>query len=81
MPEALGRAQGGTVPGMLVPLGEASALTDALGRWLDEPRERERLVRAAVARRPTLPGWDRTSAELAAVLARLDVRMTTGARR
>jgi glycosyltransferase involved in cell wall biosynthesis len=81
VPEALGRAQGGTVPGMLVPLGDASALTDALGRWLDEPRERERLARAAAARRPTLSGWDRTTAELAAVLARVDVRVATGAQR
>jgi glycosyltransferase involved in cell wall biosynthesis len=81
IPEALGLAPGGALPGALVPLDDAPALTDALARWLDEPRERGRLMRAAAARRATLSGWDRTAAGLSEVLARVEARVATGARR
>lgn len=81
IPEALGSAPGGTLPGALVPLDDDAALTDALARWLDEPRQRERLTQAAAARRTTLSGWDRAAADLSAVLARVDGRVPTGPRR
>ncbi len=69
VPEALGRAPGGTLPGLLVAPDDPAALADALARWVDERHLRERLRRAAASRRPTLPGWGATAADLADVLA------------
>ena len=43
VPEALGRAPGGTLPGLLVAPDDPSALADGLARWLDERYLRERL--------------------------------------
>ena len=73
IPEALGRAPDGTVPGLLVPAGDPSALAAALGRWFDEPDLRHGLRAAARARRSTLDGWDVTSRRVADALGRLDV--------
>lgn len=89
VPEALGRAPGGTLPGLLVAPDDPAALADALARWLDERHLRDRLRRAAASRRPTLPGWDVTAATLADVLAparprpdgRAEGRAGTGSRR
>ncbi len=81
LPDALGRAPDGTLPGVLLPPDDPAALTEALARWLDDPHERDRLARAAASRRPTVPGWDRAAAELSAVLARIGGRVATGARR
>jgi hypothetical protein len=75
VPEALGRARGGTLPGLLVAADDPAALADGLARWLDERPLRERLRRAAALRRPTLPGWDRTTADLADVLSRVGSRV------
>lgn len=69
VPEALGRAPDGTVPGMLVPLGDPAALAAALRRWLEEPTTRRRLRRAAQERRAVLPGWEHTAKAVAGVLA------------
>jgi glycosyltransferase involved in cell wall biosynthesis len=78
VPEAVGRAPGGALPGLLVAPDDPAALTDGLARWLDERHLRDRLRRAAVLRRPTLPGWDRTSADLADVLAQVSGRVAGG---
>ena len=75
VPEALGRAPGGTLPGLLVTPDDPAALADGLARWMDERHLRDRLRRAAAARRPTLPGWDRTAAHLSEVLTRVDGRL------
>ncbi|MEW2359851.1 glycosyltransferase family 4 protein [Spirillospora sp. NPDC029432] len=70
VPEALGRAPGGRVPGLLVPPGDVTALAAALRRWLTDPGLRSGLRAAALARRGTLRGWDDTARDLAAVLDR-----------
>ena len=44
-------------PGLLVPVGDAVALADALRAWLSEPPLRTRLRRSARRRRDSLPGW------------------------
>ncbi|SCF49685.1 Glycosyl transferases group 1 [Micromonospora carbonacea] len=66
--EALGRAPGGERPGLLVPPGDPAALAGALRAWLGDAGLRERLRRAARARRPALADWSATSTILAAVL-------------
>lgn len=66
--EAIGRAPGGSLPGMLVPPADPAALAAALRRWLERPDTRRRLRDAARARRRTLAGWDATVATVARVL-------------
>jgi glycosyltransferase involved in cell wall biosynthesis len=68
VPHALGRAPDGTRPGLLVPPDDPAATAAALRTWLGDPVLRDRLRRAAAARRTTLTGWDRTAREVAAVL-------------
>ncbi len=68
VPEALGVAVGGTVPGLLVPADDPGVLAAALRRWLLEPPLREQLRDAALLRRAEQPGWDRTAADLVAAL-------------
>jgi glycosyltransferase involved in cell wall biosynthesis len=68
VPEALGHAPDGSLPGLLVPPGDADALAAALRRWLTEPELRDRLRSSASARRDTLRGWDETTRALEAVL-------------
>jgi glycosyltransferase involved in cell wall biosynthesis len=65
LPESLGHAPDGTVPGILI---DPPALAAAVRTWLTSPDLRERLRAAARARRPTLTGWDTTAATVAAVL-------------
>jgi len=65
VPEALGGA------GLLVPPGDAPALGAALRAWLEDAGLRERLRRAARARRFEVRGWDATTADVAAVLGRV----------
>jgi hypothetical protein len=78
VPEALGRAPGGALPGLLVAPDDPTALADGLARWLDERHLRDRLRRAAALRRPTLSGWDHTAADLADVLAGVGGRVAAG---
>jgi glycosyltransferase involved in cell wall biosynthesis len=68
VPEALGAAPDGTVPGALVPPGDPDALAAALRRWLTEPALRQRWRAAAHARRDTLCGWDDTTRLIADVV-------------
>jgi glycosyltransferase involved in cell wall biosynthesis len=69
LPEALGRAPDGRLPGILVPSGDAPALAVALRRWLQDQPLRARLRQSALDRRATLTGWDTTARSLAAVLS------------
>jgi len=68
VPEAVGRAVDGCVPGVLVPPGDPDALAAALRSWLIEPALRDRKREAARARRRTLPTWTQTAAAVAAAL-------------
>lgn len=68
VPEALGRAPDGSVPGLLVPPDDPAALAAALRGWLTDPSRRERLRASARARRTRLPTWAGTCAEVADVL-------------
>lgn len=68
VPEALGAAPGGTVPGVLVPPGDPDALAGALRGWLTDGDLRARWRAAAVARRATLRDWDHTTRLLDEVL-------------
>jgi len=67
--EALGRADDGTVPALLVPADDAPALAGAIRSWLTGPELRRRLITAAADRRQTLPDWPATAATVASVLA------------
>jgi glycosyltransferase involved in cell wall biosynthesis len=69
VPEALGRGDDGTRPGLLVPPGDPAALGAALRIWLTDAELRERLRRAARQRRATLRGWPATTAVVAGALA------------
>lgn len=69
LPETLGQTSGGGVPGMLVPPGDVANLTEALRRWLTEPRLRARLREAALKRE--LDDWETAGGRLADVLDRL----------
>ncbi|WP_298799261.1 glycosyltransferase family 4 protein [Pseudonocardia sp. 73-21] len=66
--DTLGRAADGSVPGLLVPPGNAAALAAALRRWLDDADLRETARRSALARRAELDGWEVTARCLAKVL-------------
>jgi glycosyltransferase involved in cell wall biosynthesis len=68
-PEAVGRATGGEVPGLLVPPADAPALARALQTWLDDPGLRDRARLAARARRDALPTWTDAAVRIAAALA------------
>ncbi|WP_203919904.1 glycosyltransferase family 4 protein [Rugosimonospora africana] len=69
LPEALGRAPDGSLPGMLVRPDDRTALAGALRRWLDDADLRHRLRRSARQRRTTLSGWATTSDRIATVLS------------
>ena len=69
VPDALGSGTGGSGPGLLVPAGDVHALAEALRRWLTEPDLRDRLRRAATARRATLRAWPESAGALGRVLA------------
>ncbi|MGW1379684.1 glycosyltransferase family 4 protein [Streptomyces sp. NPDC002446] len=71
VPEALGRAPDGSLPGLLVPSDRPAALAGALREWLGDPRLRHRLKRSARDRRAMLEEWEMTSQSLAGALERL----------
>jgi glycosyltransferase involved in cell wall biosynthesis len=68
LPEALGTAPDGSLPGVLLPPDDPAALADALRTWLTDPAMRDRLRARARARRERLPAWSDTAHRLAAVL-------------
>jgi glycosyltransferase involved in cell wall biosynthesis len=68
VPEALGRGDDGTRPGLLVPPGDPPAMGAALRRWLSDAELRRRLRTAARERRASLRGWTATTADLAGAL-------------
>jgi glycosyltransferase involved in cell wall biosynthesis len=68
LPEALGRAPDGSLPGLLVPPDDPAALAGAVRRWLGDPELRRQLRRSARERRTTLTGWAVTSEAVAKVL-------------
>lgn len=71
LPEALGSAPDGSLPGLLVP-PDSAALAAALRRWLTDADLRDRLRRSARARRAHLTGWTRTAERIGAVLCRVE---------
>ena len=68
LPEALGRAPDGSLPGMLVEPDDPAALAGALRRWLSDTDLRQQLRRSARGRRTTLTGWAVTSELISNVL-------------
>ncbi|MEV0171469.1 glycosyltransferase family 4 protein [Streptomyces sp. NPDC050803] len=71
VPEAVGRAPDGGVPGILVPPEDPAALAAELRGWFGEADVRRRLKAAARGRRSALDGWATTARSLAGVLGRL----------
>ena len=71
LPDTLGQAPDGSVPGLLVPPGDAAALSDALRRYLIDASLRGRLRESARERRRHLEDWNKAAARLGAVLNRL----------
>ncbi|MGC5036035.1 MULTISPECIES: glycosyltransferase family 4 protein [unclassified Streptomyces] len=71
LPEAVGRAPDGGVPGILVPPENPAAIAAELRGWFGEADVRRRLKAAARGRRAALDGWATTAQSLAAVLRRL----------
>ncbi|MEV7346468.1 glycosyltransferase family 4 protein [Streptomyces sp. NPDC093544] len=71
LPEAVGRAPDGGVPGILVPPEDPAALAAELRGWFGEADVRRRLKAAARGRRSALNGWATTARSLAGVLGRL----------
>ncbi|MCK8432738.1 glycosyltransferase family 4 protein [Streptomyces sp. D2-8] len=71
LPEAVGRAPDGGVPGILVPPENSAAIAAELRGWFGEADVRRRLKAAARSRRAALGGWATTAQSLAAVLRRL----------
>ncbi|WP_328421153.1 glycosyltransferase family 4 protein [Streptomyces sp. NBC_00443] len=71
LPEAVGRAPDGGVPGILVPPENPAAIAAELRGWFGEADVRRRLKAAARGRRAALNGWAGTARSLASVLGRL----------
>lgn len=71
VPDTLGQAPGGGVPGMLVPPEDAGALAAALRRWLGDADLRFGLRQWARLRAEALPTWEECARAMAGVLARL----------
>ena len=68
LPEVLGAALDGPMPGLLVPPDNAAALGLGLRRWLTDPPLRDAWRTAAKERRESLPTWDGTVQKVASVL-------------
>jgi glycosyltransferase involved in cell wall biosynthesis len=76
VPEALGHASDGSLPGLLVAAGDASALARALRQWLGDSGLRQRLRRSARDRRASLEPWRVTADRVSNILT----QVATGAR-
>lgn len=68
VPDALGHAPDGRLPGILVPPQDSAALAGGLRRWLGDAELRDLLRTTARHRRDTLPGWERAAERLDAAL-------------
>ena len=68
VPEALGMTPDGRRPGLLLPAGDADALSNSLRHWLCDPALRQGLRDAAGRRRSELRGWPETADRVAGVL-------------
>ncbi|WP_308257555.1 glycosyltransferase family 4 protein [Pseudonocardia lacus] len=68
LPETLGRAPDGSLPGVVVPAGEVGPLAAALARWFDRAGFRAQVHGSARERRCILSGWADTARHLHAVL-------------
>lgn len=79
LPEAVGRAPDGGVPGLLVPPENPAALAAELRGWFGEADVRRRLKAAARARRASLGGWATTARSLSGVMGRLKSEARRGA--
>jgi len=71
LPDTLGHARDGGLPGLLVPPDDVAALTEALRGYLTQQWLRDRLRTSAHERRRDLEDWDTAAARLAGVLSGL----------
>ena len=78
LPEALGRAPDGSLPGILVPPEDPSALAVALRRWLADSELRCELRRSARSRSAMLTGWAQTTALISDVLSGVATKVSVG---
>lgn len=76
--EAVG-ASDGTLPGVLVPVNDATSLAAALRQWLTDAPTRARWRNSAGRRRRELAGWPETARNVAAVLQ--EIRAKPGSAR
>ena len=70
LPDTLGQAPNGSLPGILVPPDDPVALADGLHRWLSDRELRSRVRTAARFRRGMLAAWDETARRMANILVR-----------
>ena len=78
LPEAVGRAPDGGVPGILVPPENPAAIAAELRGWFGEADVRRRLKAAARGRRAALDGWATTARSLAACTGPAAARTSEG---
>jgi glycosyltransferase involved in cell wall biosynthesis len=71
VPDTVGLASDGSIPGILVPPGDIDALADSLRRWLTTPPIHRDLTTSARDRRAGLQGWREASCRLTNVLDHL----------
>jgi glycosyltransferase involved in cell wall biosynthesis len=68
LPDAVGRAPDGSLPGLLVPPEDPAGLAAALRQWLGDGGLRDRLRGSALGRRGTLTGWHVTARQVSDIL-------------
>jgi glycosyltransferase involved in cell wall biosynthesis len=76
VPDTLGVAPGGGVPGILVDEWDPKAFSMALRRWFTDPDLPDQLRTSARDRRRTLPDWASAARELSTVLDHLESTWT-----